>query len=268
MSATFALTAGATDVTDTTRDCVQSHASAQRLKRDGKLRDARLALVACSREQCPSVIVNECSQWLSEVERQIPSFIVSATTPDGRDAVEVRVFVDGKQVASRLDGKPIEVDPGSRELRYEYRDYPAVVERVLFPIGGRDRRVMVKFGPPVGRPPERKQEETASTPTGVYVLGAIGLVGLASAATFGTIGLARKRELDRDDCAPDCKTSDVDPVRRSFLIADISLAVGVAALGAASVIYLTRPKPGAESARFIRAVPRANGFVGVLGSTF
>jgi hypothetical protein len=43
-----------------------------------------------------------------------------------------------------------------------------------------------------------------------------------------------------DDCRPRCATADVDTMRRTFLIGDVLLAVGVSALAAAAILYVTR----------------------------
>jgi hypothetical protein len=49
-------------------------------------------------------------------------------------------------------------------------------------------------------------------------------------------------ESDLDACKPTCNKSQIDDVRSSYVIGDISLAVGVVALGAAAVLFLTAPE--------------------------
>ena len=81
---------------------------------------------------------------------------------------------------------------------------------------------------------------TRPVPVSVWIAGGVSLVATASFVGWGIAGYERKRALEAD-CAPFCAGSDVDTVQRRYLISDVSLAVAVASLGIASVLYLTRP---------------------------
>lgn len=71
-----------------------------------------------------------------------------------------------------------------------------------------------------------------------YVLGGVGMLGLAGFGFFGLTGLSEESDLDQ--CKPSCASNDVDAVRTRYLAADISLAVGVLAVGGASYFYFAR----------------------------
>ena len=75
-------------------------------------------------------------------------------------------------------------------------------------------------------------------------------MGLAGFAVFATMGRIGQDDLDEQGCAPNCR--DVDDVRRSYAIGDVSLAVGIVATGAALVTLLLhtqeRPRPRATFA--------------------
>src|SRR5262249_45056574 len=103
---------------DVKRACLAVHKEAQVHKREGRLLAAREALLQCKKEACPSVIRTDCGDWLAEVERLTPSIILSARTKGG-DESDVRVLMDGKLIATRLDGKSIPVDPGEHNFRFE-----------------------------------------------------------------------------------------------------------------------------------------------------
>lgn len=223
-----------------TEACVAAHLTAQRLRRDGRLRAAKESLVACSRSSCPQVLVEECGPWLREVEQTLPTIVFEAVGPDGLDVADARVLIDGEVLVERLDGKAVEVDPGEHVLRYERAGWPSIEQMVLFREGDKGRRVAVRFerAPPKALEPV---SQPRPTPLIAYGLAGLGAVGVGLFATMGAVGLSQRNDLDDLGCKPNCATSDVDDVRRSFLIGDIALATGVAAIGAAVVVYLTRP---------------------------
>lgn len=223
-----------------TEACVAAHLTAQRLRRDGRLRAAKESLVACSRSSCPQVLVEECGPWLREVEQTLPSIVFEAVGPDGLDVADARVLIDGEVLVERLDGKAVEVDPGEHVLRYERAGWPSIEQMVLIREGDKGRRVAVRFE----KAPAPAQEPVSlprPTPLIAYGLAGLGVVGVGLFATMGAVGLSQRNDLDDLGCKPSCATSDVDDVRRAFLIGDIALATGVAAIGAAVVVYLTRP---------------------------
>ena len=60
--------------------------------------------------------------------------------------------------------------------------------------------------------------------------------------SFGYFGLTSKSDLTklRTDCAPYCAEAQLDDVKSRMLIADVSLGVGIVALGVAAVLFVTR----------------------------
>ena len=68
------------------------------------------------------------------------------------------------------------------------------------------------------------------------VLGGVGLLAIGSFAYFGALGKGKEGDL-KERCAPACDQSEADSVKRLYLIADVSLVVGAAALGAGVYLY-------------------------------
>jgi tetratricopeptide (TPR) repeat protein len=106
--------------------------------------------------------------------------------------------------------------------------------------------------PTAAPPPPAARERPAATatwpiPPAAYVLGAVGVAGLATFGTLALLGRNQQSDLERS-CSPACSPSQVQPMKTKFLIADIGLAVGAVSLGAAGYLVLSRP-----------AVTRANG---------
>jgi hypothetical protein len=69
------------------------------------------------------------------------------------------------------------------------------------------------------------------------VLGGAGALAVVSFATFAGLGLSARSS---DHCATGCAPAQYDDVMTKLRVADASLAVGIVALGVATVLYLTR----------------------------
>ncbi|MBS2012148.1 MAG: hypothetical protein JST00_04640 [Deltaproteobacteria bacterium] len=233
-----------------TSACIDAYEQAQRLMQGGKLRAARDKLLVCSRESCPKVSQNDCAGWLRDVARDMPSIVIVAQDGHGHDLADVRVSVDGEIVAERLDGRALPLDPGSHDLKLEARGR-RLEQKLLVRSGEQNRRVLVDFpddaapstgavgapatvaGPKAATsaaPPEHGE----ALPTSVWVLGGVSVAALASFTAFAIVGK------NQEGCVPGCTASEVSDFRRSYVIADISLGIGVVAAGAALWIALTR----------------------------
>jgi hypothetical protein len=214
--------------------CMDSHRSAQRLRKEQKLIEARAELVTCAGASCPGMVQTDCSQWLGEIAREIPSVIVSAKDQGGHELSDVTVSVDGKTVADRLDGKPIELNPGAYRFKYQRKE-TTIENEVVFQTGVGNRIVEVEFP---GGLPEKKR---VKTPVATWVLVGIGGAAFASFAYFGLSGRSDYNDAESRCGDPGCPSSETDSIRTKFLIADISLVVSLASFAGAGYFYVTRP---------------------------
>jgi hypothetical protein len=131
-------------------------------------------------------------------------------------------------------------------------------ERVVVTAGEKNRRVVVEFSPKNGAPQPRgasPSSPSSTLPTSVYVLGGLGAVALGSFAFFGVKSLSRGDDL-KETCAPRCSDDDANAVHRDALIADVSLAIGIVAVGAATWILLTHR--AAASALVVAPTPHGS----------
>ena len=213
--------------------CIAAYEDAQRKRHRGELIEAREALKVCSRDVCPAIAKTDCTGWLAELRVDVPTIVVGARFEGGRDVIDVKVLLDGKPLMDRIEGRAVEVNPGVHTLRFEVQGREPVEERVSILVGERNRRVIVTIPDPT--PPAPVPEPSSGIPTMTYVLGGVGALGLVGFGFFGLTGLSREGDLD--DCKPSCASGDVDAVRIRYLAADISLLVGVAALGGATYFY-------------------------------
>lgn len=232
---------------DEREQCNTAADQAQQLRDEGKYRRAREQLLICARDVCPTPIKRDCLEWLTQVENTAPTVVFGAK--DGsKDLSDVKVSVDGTVVTERLDGKPVQMDLGKHTVKFEYQG-TSKEEEVVIGAGQKNRNVTVVFGGgavtppgPVTPPPGETSKEGSLVPA--FVVGGIGIVALGSFAIFGLGGKGDVDDLQK--CKPNCAEGDVDSARTKLIIADISLGVGIVALGVATYMILTRPKIDAD----------------------
>ena len=232
--------------------CVKASEQAQSLKDEGKLKRARDQLLICARDVCPSVVKKDCVQGLAEVDGSMPSVVMSAKDARGRDLSAVKVSIDGVPLTDRLDGKPQPIDPGEHLFRFELAGSAPTEEKVVIRTGEKNRAVSIQFPLAEGAPPAAETPAPAPTerpaakpPIAGYVIGGIGVVALGGFAIFGISGKNAVSDM-RDGptkCAPTCDQSRVDSARTKLVLADVSLGIGVVAIGVATYLILTNKAP-------------------------
>ena len=265
--------------------CIASFESAQPERSAGHLIEARRLLAECSAEACPDFVRDKCIGWYQEVNGTIPSLVVSATGPDGADRSGVKVTLDGEVVAERLDGQPIELDPGEHRLLLEMAGHPSRELRILAKAGERQRLLEVPFvaaaaaapdtGPAPDRPkavePDERSSETMDdgpSPLFWVALG-VGGVGLVVGGVTGAMALSQGSDL-KDRCAAGgCdQQNSGDDLAAANTVADVStvsfVAGGVlAAVGLVGLIV----QSGDDGGQGARIEPLLGpGIAGVRGS--
>jgi hypothetical protein len=248
---------------DETNACVASYERSQVLRRDHKLGRAREELRSCARATCPALVRNDCITWLDQVQAAFPSLTIRAVK-DGNDVAKVKVIEDNEVVATQLDGSALEVEPGEHAFRFETEGAPPVTMTIVVRERERDRVVPVTFVTPhhAGSTSRRDAQAPQSRPVppGIFVLGGVGLAGIATFAVLGSIGKSDESSL-RNSCSPKCSNSSIDKVRTEYIAADVAVGVGAAALVTAGLWYLLRPgqtegAPGADGGVSIAPGPR------------
>jgi hypothetical protein len=260
--------------------CVADYDETQTLRQRGSLRSARDKALACSQEQCPAIVKKDCAQWLGEIDAALPRVSFAVKDASGQDTLAARVFMDGQPLLPKLDGSATAVDPGERTFRVEIDGKPPQEQRVIIREGEKGRVLEFSFADGAATPggeesrPFQGDGASSGIPTASWVLGGVGLVGVGLFATFGAIGLSEKSDAEDPSggCAPSCSDDEVSSIRTKFLVADISLGVGIAALGAAVIVAVVAGGDEAEAtaaapALSVGAAPTPEGgFASVTGS--
>jgi len=278
------------------QECATAYEQAQEMRSSGKLLNAREALVLCAQEVCPAFVQSDCAQWVTEVERELPTIVIAAKDKNGDDTTAVRVTVDEVLFAPELGGKALAIDPGPHKFRFELEGADPIEKQIVIRQGQKDRAIEVSFAPPeadplesspygaaaAGAEPEKDEADAAGGQPGplrtwAYVAGGVGVAGLAGWVVLGLMGKAEQSDLENSGCKPNCRQADVDSIDTKYLMADISLAVGVVGLGTGVALWLvSQPRSGsgddgasAESAAVRWGVaPARGGALGVVQGDF
>src|ERR1700690_617433 len=181
--------------TDPKVECIASADQAQQARDDGKYRAARDAFVSCSRSVCPKMVAASCTKWLRETQDAIPTVVLSAKDANGADVSDARVTYDGAPLVSTLDGKPVEVDPGSHKLHFEHDGFDPLAQTIVVKAGEKLRSINVTFHAAdavkteTHREPVAEEKKTGGGSTARVVttvaFGVLGAGALVGGITFG-----------------------------------------------------------------------------------
>jgi hypothetical protein len=262
---------------DETKHCLAASDQGQQQRDDGKYHRARESFATCARNVCPAMVRRDCLKWLADLDQATPTLVFGARNEAGGDLVDVTVLVDGALLLSKLDGKPVAVDPGTHLLHFQTAGYPAVEQQVVVRAGEKERLLSIQFGtpPPLvpSTPPAKTRAEGGDEEprTSAWVFGGIAIVAFVSEAYFGISGLSDRSSLKSQPCAQDatCPASSVDSIRTKFTVADISLGVGLASAAISAYLFLapasqTTPARGAS----VDVVPVPGGAAMSVGGRF
>jgi len=212
--------------------CLDAHTRGQRLRKQSKLLEARAALLRCAAGTCPGMVTTDCATWVTELAREVPSVVVALRDDAGREVADARVRIDGRLTGGRIDGRPIELDPGAHQVVVE--SAAGTVEQSVVLATGQQNRVVSLTLP--------DDSARGALRTAAWISGGVGLAGLASFAAFAISGQVSYDDLEA--CRPGCSQDDEDSVATRFVVADVSLGVGIAGVAGAVVLWLvSRPAP-------------------------
>jgi len=226
--------------------CFDAYEKAQRLRKDYKLRAAHEQLLTCAADSCPDFVRQDCSKWIGEVETSTPTIVVLAKHADGSAIDGAKATLDGAPLADSLDGRAVPVDPGPHDLRCEANGV-VVQKHIVVAEGQKNQPFYVGMdggssgstsdgasSAPVEQPAPGESGRRR-IPTATWVLGGVAAAGAISFAVFGILGR------NVQSCAPNCTQSQVNDLRRDYLIADVSWITGLVAAGFAVYFALTAP---------------------------
>jgi hypothetical protein len=264
---------------DEKHQCISASDQGQQLRDDGKYQLAREAFARCARETCPVPVRQDCVHWLLEVDQSSATIVVNAKDEKGNDLADVTVSVDGTALTTKLDGKPLTVDPGEHTLRFEASGFVSVDEHVVIHTAEKNRTVNVRLTslPPALQRTETGQGEGQLGQNGVgeaptrapgrtprtlgWVFAGVAVAAFATETYFGVAGLNQRSEyLSHGGCAPHCSLSEKNSVQTKFVVADVALGMGLVSSGVAAYFFFRRGAPKwAPLATSVDLLPRPGG---------
>jgi hypothetical protein len=259
--------------------CIDAADQGQQLRDQGKYALARDAFSRCARHTCPVLVSQDCTQWLHELDEKVPTAIFGARDDKDHDVTDVVVTMDGAPFVATLDGKPEPVDPGEHVFRFESPGFSPLEERERFVPGDKNRAIVIRFKgeppkatwvPPVppSAPRERPPPPRSGAPPATWVFGGLAVAAFGSQAYFGVTALSqRSNDFGPKGCAPRCPVAERDTIHTEFVIADVSLGVGLVSAALAAYFYFASSARAPRRAAF-DFIPGPGGGVARLGAHF
>lgn len=244
--------------------CLAAASKGQSLRDQGKLVEAREQFRSCAAQGCPTMVVTDCGGWLSDVEKNIPTIVVTAKDGSGNNLVDVQVTVDGQPLLSKLTGEALPMDPGPHTFHFATASGASADRQVLVKQGDKNQEVSAVLGAPAAGPPpatptpavapsspETPPPSTSTSSgsgwkTAGWVLGGLGIVGLGVGAVFGIVAMGDKSGA-HCDANNFCDPGPLDSGRSAATGADVGFIAGGALLAGGIVVLLLAPSDSSST---------------------
>jgi hypothetical protein len=244
---------------DGKQQCLDAATDGQKLRDAHKLIEARDKFRLCAAAGCPAVVQGDCAGWLDAVEKNLPSVVLSAKTSAGTPVVDARVSVDGQPFATKLDGEALAINPGTHTFHFESPAGATHDELVVVNEGGKNQVIAVVLGgaAPAPQPAAVPQgpgggtatgESSSSLKTWGWVIGGVGVAGLAVGAVFGVVAINDKSHAycDSDNF---CDPGTTSAIKSAALVSDVGWIAGglLTAGGLGLVLFAPSGQSGAQT---------------------
>jgi hypothetical protein len=188
--------------------CSETYIRAQTLRNERKLLEAREALRTCAQASCKDFIVKDCALWLDQVQTSLPTIVPIATDAGGNDLAGVKLSMDGKTLVEKVEGRSVEVNPGTHTFTFEAPDGTKAEKQAIVSEGEKGKRIVATLGnaaPPAGGAlalekgtnPELSAAPSSWRTVGLVTAGA-GVLGAGMGAVFGVMALNGKSDAGCD----------------------------------------------------------------------
>lgn len=279
----------------TKAQCIDANTKGQDLRRDGKFSAAREQLRTCAVSSCPALVRDDCTKRLDDVERAQPAIVFDVKdAATGRDVSVVKVTVDGRPLAEKLDGTALPVDPGEHVFVFTVPDQAAVTGTFVLKEGDKERRERIEIGhavptapapPPPDAPssilPSSAPPSEARSGGGMGAQRILGLVvGVAGVGVgvVGTVfGLLTQSEVrqQQKECpsTPNCMRGQAETDHTNAIkdraISTLGFATGGALLVTGVALFLTGGRSSesraAAGTQLLPSVGPAGGGIAIRG---
>jgi hypothetical protein len=234
--------------------CATKFEEGQRLRKDGKLKAASEALIACSQQECPEFIAKECTSLYTEAQASLPSVIVSATDAQGQSVLDVTVQIDGQPLVEQLDGRAIAIDPGMHVFQVERAGSQPVIVKALVAEGEKNKLVTAKFDDGAAKTgkltpadePLTLAPKPAPSKVPAILIGGLGLAAIGAGTALHFMANSAYEDA-KNSCSPDCTDKKVDSIDQKYLFSEIAWGVGGAAVVTSAVLLIVQSGSSQET---------------------
>ncbi|HEX5060856.1 MAG TPA: hypothetical protein VFV99_15925 [Kofleriaceae bacterium] len=263
--------------------CVDAHSRGQDARDSGKITLARKLFLTCAQSGCPAAVQGDCARFADDLSNLQPTVNFVARDGNGNDLPNTSVYVDGMLVATSIDGRPVDVDPGNHTVKFSNAGKDEVVT-VVIGSGEKGRVVQARFGSAtivsnpgggiVDRPAPKKQGPTVVHPKGALAVAiAGGVLALAGGGVvfYGRSQMPSQCDLSTHECAAppgDKVFGEASSAASTINLGYATAGVGVAVLAGGLVWYFAGAKTIKESSEQQAVAPWVNangGGVAVMG---
>jgi hypothetical protein len=228
--------------------CLAAVDKGQGLRDEGKLREARESFLICADRACPSAVSTQCTQWLEEASRDIPSIVFRVKDSAGKELLDASVFLDGSQTALAIQATAVQLNPGSYKAKVVLKNGQSREEAFLLRKGEHDRVVEIAFPangavdapqvPVPGAGPSAPVEPEAKgfrIPAYAWVGAGVGVLGIVGTVVFASSANSDQSDLESSKCAPRCDPEKRSGIETKVTLANVSMIAGGLGLGFAVV---------------------------------
>lgn len=212
------------------------------------LRLAAVLPAAQKKRHAQRVHLAEAQQVVLKPQVPTLTLTVSRAAPS-----DLRVSRDGTALSSASLGIALPVDPGEHIVVTSVGDGPKTEQRIVIAKGEKKVAELRWAGAattgsstsPVATGPGGDSGASGRR-IGAYVVGGLGVAGLALGGVMGGLALSSKSEVDSHCPKLVCDeqgTKALDQGRTTSLVSTVGLAVGGAGLVTAVILWLTEPSP-------------------------
>jgi len=243
--------------------CVDAHSRGQDARDQGKITLARKLFLTCAQSGCPAAVQGDCARFADDLSNLQPTVNFVARDGNGNDLPNTSVYVDGMLVATSIDGRPVDIDPGNHTVKFSNAGKDEVVT-VVIGSGEKGRVVQARFGSAtivanpgagsvVDKPAPRKRGSTVVHPKGALAVTIVGgLLALAGGgvAFYGRSQVPDQCDLSTHECAAppgDQVFGEASSAASTMNLGIATAGVGVAVLTGGLVWYFAGAKTIKES---------------------
>ena len=240
--------------------CLTASNKAQELRDAHKLIEARDQLRICAQQVCPAIVSRDCLTWLDAVEQSMPSVVVSAKDPSGRDLFDVKVTADGQPLTAKLAGDAVPMNPGPHAFHFEAADGSVLDQQVLVREGLKNQNIAVVLGtaapapaPPGASPSAPPDATPAAGGGGIpwrtvgWITGGVGVAGLALGTVFGVMAMSDKNGA-HCDASGACDPGKLSDANSAATISTVGFIAGGVLLAGGAALVLFGPSGNAPEA--------------------